>query len=132
MVEIRVRGWENGLCQQGRSQSTEKTDVCVCKGDSLHVFRIYIIVRVRASVDKYICLCARVRLVKVCVFFFLFLRGGRGSIRGSGHVAQTQVIEGKEEEEEEQLEAGGGGGGGGGWRVEGLTCGCEFCACLLV
>ena len=65
-------------------------------------------------------------------FFFLFLRGGRGSIRGSGHVAQTQVIEGKEEEEEEQLEAGGGGGGGGGWRVEGLTCGCEFCACLLV
>lgn len=42
--------------------------VCVCKGDSLHVFRIYIKVRVRASVDKYICLCARVRLVQVCVF----------------------------------------------------------------
>lgn len=42
-----------------------------------------------------------------------FLRGGRGSIRGSGHVAQTQVIEGKEEEEEELLEV------GGGWRVEG-------------
>lgn len=104
-------GSENGLRQRGRSQVQKRrmcVCVCVCKGDSLHVFRIYIIVRVRASVDKYICLCARVRLVQVCV-----LRGSRGSIRGSGHVAQTQVIEGKEEEEEELLEV------GGGWRVEG-------------
>ncbi len=43
---------------------------------------------------KYICLCASVQIVKVCV-----LLGSRESIRGPGHAAQTQVIEGIEGEE---------------------------------
>lgn len=53
----------------------------VGKGCSMHV---------HACAPHLVCLCACVNGC-VCV-----LQGTGGSIRGSGHVAQTQVIEGKE------------------------------------
>lgn len=79
-----------------------KTYVCV-RATPYMCLEYTLYMCVRTCVYSYICVCASVWIVKVCV-----LLGSRGSIRGSGHTAQMQVIEGKE---------GGGAAGGGGAHV---------------